>query len=68
METSWAARGRVVEMLLKACKDPKVVKALSKKGTVTICQNAAQYGSNIKAMYAKWKGIAKKVGAYKRKD
>jgi tripartite-type tricarboxylate transporter receptor subunit TctC len=54
--------------LLKACKDPKVVAALSKKGTVTICQNAAAYGANIKTTYAKWKGIAKKVGAYKRKD
>jgi tripartite-type tricarboxylate transporter receptor subunit TctC len=55
-------------VLLKACRDPKVVTALSKKGTVTICQNAAQYGDNIKVTFAKWKGIAKKVGAYKRKD
>ena len=54
--------------LLKACKDPKVVEALSKKGTVTICQNAAEYGENIKVTFAKWKRIAKKVGAYKRKD
>lgn len=55
-------------VLLKACKDPKVVAALSKKGTVTICQNAAQYSDNIKVTFAKWKGIAKKVGVYKRKD
>lgn len=54
--------------LLKACKDPKVVEALKNKGTVTICQSAAQYSSNIKATFAKWKGIAKNVGAYKRKD
>jgi tripartite-type tricarboxylate transporter receptor subunit TctC len=55
-------------VLLKACRDPKVVDALSKKGTVTICQNAADYGENIKVTFAKWKRIAKKVGAYKRKD
>lgn len=55
-------------VLLKACKDPKVVAALNRKGTVTICQNAAEYGTNIKTTFAKWKGIAKKVGAYKRKD
>jgi tripartite-type tricarboxylate transporter receptor subunit TctC len=55
-------------VLLKACRDPKVVDALSKKGTVTICQNAADYSENIKVTFAKWKRIAKKVGAYKRKD
>ncbi|MFC1665713.1 Bug family tripartite tricarboxylate transporter substrate binding protein [Pseudomonadota bacterium] len=54
--------------LLKACKDPKVVDALNKKGTLTICQNASEYGANIKTTFAKWKGIAKKVGVYKRKD
>ena len=42
--------------------------ALNKKGTVTICQSAAEYGPYINATFAKWKGIAKNVGAYKRKD
>jgi tripartite-type tricarboxylate transporter receptor subunit TctC len=55
-------------VLLKACKDPKVVEALNNKGTVTICQSAAEYGPYIEATFAKWKAIAKKVGAYKRKD
>ena len=54
--------------LLKACKDPKVVDALDKKGTLAICEGAAAYGPYINATFAKWKGIAKKVGAYKRKD
>jgi tripartite-type tricarboxylate transporter receptor subunit TctC len=54
--------------LLKACKSTKVRDALAKKGTVTICKNAAEYGPYNKATFKKWKGIAKKVGAYKRKD
>jgi tripartite-type tricarboxylate transporter receptor subunit TctC len=54
--------------LLKACGDPKVVDALDKKGTIAICEGAADYGPYIKATFAKWKGIAKKVGAYKRSD
>ena len=54
--------------LLKACKDPKVAGALNKKGTIAICQSAAEYGPYIGETIAKWKGIAKKVGAYKRKD
>jgi len=54
--------------LLKACKDPKVVDALDKKGTIAICEDSAAYGPYIKATFDKWKGIAKKVGAYKRSD
>ena len=54
--------------LLKACRDPKVVASLARKGTVTICRNAADYAPYIKTTFKKWKGIAKKVGAYKRKD
>lgn len=54
--------------LMKACKDTKVVEALSNKGTIAICQNAADYGPYIKTTFDKWKGIAKKVGVYKRSD
>jgi tripartite-type tricarboxylate transporter receptor subunit TctC len=54
--------------LLKACKDPKVEDALTKKGTIAICEGSAQYGPYIKATFDKWKAIAKKVGVYKRND
>ena len=33
-----------IMVLVKACKDPKVVSALNKKGTVAICEGAAEYG------------------------
>jgi len=56
------------DVLVKACKDPKVVSALNKKGTVAICEGAAEYGPYIKKTFDKWKAIAKKVGAYKRKS
>lgn len=55
-------------VLLKACKDPKVQDALTKKGTIAICEDAAQYSSYLKTTFNKWKAIAKKVGVYKRKD
>jgi tripartite-type tricarboxylate transporter receptor subunit TctC len=54
--------------LLKACKNPKVQDQLTKKGTIAICEGAAEYGPYIKSTFTKWKAIAKKVGVYKRKD
>jgi tripartite-type tricarboxylate transporter receptor subunit TctC len=52
--------------MLKACKDPKVVEALHKKGTLTICTPASEYKTYAKSTFDKWQGIAKKVGVYKR--
>jgi tripartite-type tricarboxylate transporter receptor subunit TctC len=54
--------------LLKACRDPKVQDQLTKKGTLAICESAADYASYLKTTFNKWKAIAKKVGVYKRKD
>ena len=54
--------------LLKACKNPKVQEQLTKKGTIAICENAADYASYLNTTFTKWKAIAKKVGVYKRKD
>ncbi len=56
------------DVLLKACKNPKVADALQKKGTIAICLNAAEYGPYIKKTFAKWQDIAKKVGVYKREN
>ena len=55
-------------VLLKACKNPKVQNQLTKKGTIAICENRADYASYLKTTFTKWKAIAKKVGVYKRKD
>jgi len=52
----------------KAVKDPAVGKALAAKGTSVEFKGNAAYGKHLTDTFSKWKKIAVKVGAYKRKD
>ena len=52
----------------KAMQDPTVVSSLGKKGTSIIFKGSADYAKYIDATFSKWKAVAKKVGAYKRKN
>ena len=55
-------------ILAKAVKDPAVSDALAKKGTSIFFLGSAEYDKYFKDTFSHWKGIAQKVGVYKRKD
>ncbi|MBL4906675.1 MAG: hypothetical protein JKX94_04415, partial [Sneathiella sp.] len=55
-------------ILAKAVKDPSVSEALARKGTSIHYLASADYGKYFAQTFSHWKGIAKKVGVYKRTD
>ncbi len=55
-------------VLKKAMQDPDVVSSFGRKGTAIVFMGSDDYGKYIDETFNKWKGIAKKVGVYKRDE